>query len=564
MKKIFIIASVLSMVLATLGCGDDYYDDYYDEYDYREDTKHSDDNDKMIVSSNVNADGSSTANTDNEDNDAYNAAVREPQVTLKGNGEDTVTILMYMNGSDLETEDGEATTDLKEMIKAGSSDKVNILVQTMGTKKWSTELGIASDRSQIYKLDGNGLTLEKDNLGQLNCTIAQTLKDFITYGATAYPADRYILLFWDHGGGPVYGYGYDQHQAEDEALTIDEIQAALRGAGVYFDFIGMDCCLMSSLEVCCALYDFCDYCVLAEDFESGLGWEYTTWLSKLYKNTSVSTEELGKSIIDSMIKANADENESGILALINQKYTKVLYSSWVDFAYSNEKSLMGKNFSRHMKRSANGRIAPILKNKGFIAQWLGGDSEDEYTLSDYFITDIMAVASNVDSAEADALKSAVSKAIVYVNYTSDDSNLTGISVTLPYGDSEFYADLQHVFAAAGFDSKYIEWLGGFVDASGNTDYYDYDEWDDEWDGWDDYDDDYDWSLWDWFFGDDYSDSDDYGDDYYDDYDWGWNNDDWGYEDSYNYWYEDNDCDGDYDDWYDDYYDDYYDDSWWDW
>ena len=466
--------------------------------------------------------------------------VRSSKASIIGNGKDKVTVMLYMNGSDLESDDGEATEDLQEMIKAGSSSNVNFLVQTMGTKKWQKTLGIASDRSQIYELSGKGLKLVKDNLGQLDCTISSTLENFITFGVTNYPADRYILLFWDHGGGPVYGYGYDQFQGEYDALTIDEMQTALNNAGVYFDFIGMDCCLMSSMEVCCALFDYCDYCVLAEDFESGYGWEYTTWLKRLYQNTSISTEELGKTIVDSMITANKNGGEEGILAVIDQNYMKVLYSAWVDFAYANESDLLDNNYSRHRQRSHGGRVLPSLKDKGFFSDWYYGDSDEDYSISDYYITDIMSLAQNVDSAESDALASALAQTLVYVGATSGDSNLTGISVTLPYGDSEFYSELKTVFTNCGFDKEYISWLGKFVDSSGSDVYYDYDIWDDEWSGWDDYEDDYDWSDWDY---------------YYDDYDYGWCDEEYYYDDYY------------YDDYYyDDYYydDHYHHNSFWDW
>ena len=59
----------------------------------------------------------------------------------------TVTILVYMNGSTLETEAGFASKDIQEMLDAGYSENVNIVIQTMGTKYWSSRHGIASNRS---------------------------------------------------------------------------------------------------------------------------------------------------------------------------------------------------------------------------------------------------------------------------------------------------------------------------------------------------------------------------------------------------------------------------------
>ncbi len=487
-------------------------------------------------------------------------AVRNAQVQLKGDGTDTVTVLVYMNGSNLESDDGEASTDLSEIVAAGSSDRVNILVETLGTRNWSARYGIASDRSQIYKVNGEGLSLVKDDLGQLDCTAEESLRDFIIWGVQNYPADRYILHFWDHGGGPVYGFGYDEWvRDENAALTIDEMQRALKAAGVYFDFVGMDCCLMSCLEVCCAFYDYCDYMVLSEDFESGLGWNYTNWVKKLYENPSIPTEELGRIISDDMVLANERDTEFGdrsIMAVIDMSMLKVLYTAWTDFAYDNENTLLGKNYSRKVRRSIGGRVLPAMAEKGNHGGWNWdyygyGDSYevDETSMAEYYITDIMEVASSIDSEKSDALSSAINAALVYVRSTKSDAGLTGIAVSLPYGDSDYYRSMRQIFSNIGLDSDYIEWLGKFVNSSGADVSSDHEYWDDHWDGWDYYEDDYDWNEW------------DYAGEYYDDSMWddyGW--DDWDFENSWNYWYEEDDC---HDDCWGDYYcgDDCHDDCW---
>lgn len=486
------------------------------------------------------------------DADAKNAlkesgAIRDKQVKLKGNGEDTVTILIYMNGSNLETDSGEATTDLTEMVKAGSCDKVNVLVQTMGTKSWSDTYGISSKVSQIYSVDGNGLTLIRNDLGQLDCTKAETLASFIRWGTSYFPADRYMLIFWDHGGGPVYGFGYDDTKEDSDAsLSVAEMRDGIAAAGVFFDFIGMDCCIMSSLEVCCALYDYCDYTILSEDFESGLGWHYTPWLKKLYANTSISTEELGKSICDSMVAANEADSESGdksIMAVIDESMIKVLFTTWTEFAYANEDSLLGTNYSTELNYKNGGRVHPLLETRKDFWDWL--DDEDDYDdpdMADYFVTDIMAVAQNIDSAESKALSSALAQTLAYVCTSSGEVGLTGISVTLPYGDSDFYQSMKEVFDRIGMDSTYVNWLKAFTGVDSNTNSYNYDDWYDDWD-WDDYDDDYDWSDWDYYDDDDYWDNfydwddwdqwDDYDDwddwdigDWFSDWDWDWDDYDW--------------------------------------
>ena len=442
--------------------------------------------------------------------------VKEKQTEIKGDGKDRATVFVYMNGSDLESEDGEATEDLCEMLAANISSQVNVLVETIGTKSWSKRLGIASDHTQRYKVEAGNLVLVDDSLGQLDCTSPDTLADFISWGTENYPANRYILIFWNHGAGPVYGFGYDEHQSEDSVLTIDEIQSAIRQSGIYFDIIGMDSCIMSSLELCCAMYNYCDYMILSEDFESGYGWSYTGWLNTLSENTSISSEELGKIIVDDMIADNEENGEgSSTLALIDESYMKVLYTAWADFAYANEPALLGENYSMHVRGGR--RAHPVLREKGLFDFLF--DEDGDYSMSDYYITDIMAVAQNIESKEAEALAAAVNLSICYFNCTDDEVGMTGLSVTLPYGDSEFYGYLYPVFTGVGMDADYVGWLEKFVYAEGYNDYYDYESWyEDDWEGWDDYEDDWDWI--DWLFFED--------DDYWEDDSW----DEWGSDQSW--------------------------------
>lgn len=387
----------------------------------------------------------------------------------------TVTVLCYVNGSDLETQSGEATGDISEIIDGDYNEDVRFVIQTMGTKRWDKALGIASDRSQRYLVKENKLELVDDSLGQLDCTKEETLFDFIKWGTEKYPADRYILHFWNHGGGPVIGFGVDEFQSQDASLTIDEMRSAIKKSGVFFDFVSMDCCIMSCLEVCYALADCCDYVILSEDFESGLGWDYAGWVSALSNTPSIDTRTLAKIAIDDTIRANETQQwgDALILSLIDEAMVGPLYKAWTNFAYANESTLLGTNYSQPVKRkkSINGLIGRMHPKMQGVS------------LSDYYITDMMAVSQNVKSDEANALANALARTLVYSNQTTDETTLTGMAISLPYGDSSYYKDMKKVFANAGIDETYVKWLSKFTNASGVDSYYDYNEWGNEWNGW---------------------------------------------------------------------------------
>lgn len=444
--------------------------------------------------------GESTADQDpaSEDNETYsdgqesasgilglNAAGSEAgggsQET--GSGARSATIMVYMNGSNLESRYGSATDDISEMLRAGCGSNVNVIIETLGTKKWH-DYDISSDTAQRWRVNGNELELVQDNLGQLDTTAEETLTDFIGWSAANYPADRYILLMWDHGGGAVYGYGYDEWQSEEASLTLDEIRGALdQNADVHFDFIGMDACLMSSLEVCMVLTPYCDYSVLSEDFESGIGWYYTDWMKKLETNPGIGTVELGKVIVDTMLAANQADHINGdetTLAVIDESRVEELFQAWVNFAYANEDVLLGQNYST--KRHSKGRVLPLAAS---ALRYDGGFSDNytgDYDFSDYYVTDIMAVASNTGGEGTEELETALSGAVAYMDSSSAET-LTGIGVTLPYGDAYFYEELQRIFSNCALDHDYIQWLQKFVYADGSGNFYDYNEWYANWGGW---------------------------------------------------------------------------------
>ena len=89
----------------------------------------------------------------------------------------TWTIFVYMCGSDLETNYHAASTDIKEMISASESDKVNIVIETGGANAWNKP-SIASDRIGRYIIKNNRLE-EIENHPDANMGDGATLKSFL-------------------------------------------------------------------------------------------------------------------------------------------------------------------------------------------------------------------------------------------------------------------------------------------------------------------------------------------------------------------------------------------------
>lgn len=540
MKRVFfrrltsaiLVAAMLFAILSLSGCSellsdfvfedfDDYNDFYgstsYDDYDYSYGGYSTDDyiafdyGDDSSYEANTAVDNISAVET-NETAEAITSmfsdtVVREKGTEIIGDNRDKVTVMIMLNGSNLETDYGCATADLKEILAADLSDNVNVVIQTIGTKKWQVD-GISSSTSQRYLVTDGKLTRIENNLGDLDIGDSDTLRDFVSYCGKNYPANRNMLILWNHGGGIIYGYGYDDSSYfSDDSLNVDEIQRALSEAGVYFDFIGFDACIMGGLETACALYDFSDYLIASEDFESSDGWEYTRWLSALGQNSSISTPDLAKIICDDFVTESKGADSDGILALIDLAYMKLLYSAWTSFAYASEDELLSSNYSYEM--TPYNRIG--RENKGSVSE-----------LSQYYAVDIMATASAMNTEEAAALSDALSYAIVYMKSTSGDRDMTGLSVTLPYGSSSTYRELSSILTGCGFDSTYIEYLEKFASNGSSGNYYDWGDY--SFGGWDSYDPGYNWSNYDYW--------DSWGNDFFGWDSWSYGYDSYGYNDSY--------------------------------
>jgi hypothetical protein len=125
------------------------------------------------------------------------------------------------------------------------------------------------DPAYLYYIDENHNKILLEELGEVNMGSAQTLSYFINYGKENYPADRYLLWVYNHGGG-WKGACMDDSNG-DPLLSMDEFQIALTETGGV-DIICFFACLMSSLESVYELRDLVDVYIGSEDLGYGEWW----------------------------------------------------------------------------------------------------------------------------------------------------------------------------------------------------------------------------------------------------------------------------------------------------
>ena len=246
----------------------------------------------------------------------------EPTVS----GDQTWAIYWYLCGSDLESWYGCATEDLTEMMEVSLPENVQIVIQTGGAVEWMRE-DIQPDRIGRYLYDSNGFALLEEQ-PQANMGEAATLESFLRFCTDNYPADRTMVLFWNHGGGSVNGAAFDINYSFD-SLTIDEFRAAfetaceVKGDNPPFDVVGFDACLMATIDVANTFKDVGHYLVASEELEPGNGWYYTGWLQALAQDPGMDGELLGRAICDSYLDGCKLKNTAGEVTLSVTDLTKI-------------------------------------------------------------------------------------------------------------------------------------------------------------------------------------------------------------------------------------------------
>lgn len=369
---------------------------------------------------------------------------REKYTEIIGNGKDEVTLMIYLCGTDLESRSKMATSDLQEMIGANIADNVNVLVYTGGCKQWQNN-AFSSDKNQIWKVTSKGVTCLEKNMGNVSMTDEDTLSTFIKWCAKKYPANRNMLVMWDHGSGSVKGFGYDEKFASSGSMNLAEIDKALTDGGVKFDFVGFDACLMATAETALMLTEHADYMIASEETEPGIGWYYTNWLTDLSKNTSISTLELGKRIIDDFVNTCASKCAGQATTL-----------SIVDLAeYEATVPEVLKEFSADTCELIQNEEYAIVSNARSGAREFGSSSKLDQV-------DLVHLAKNMNTKEGNALAEALLGTVKYNRTSSNMTNAYGLAIYFPFRKATMVDDAVETYKEIGMDQDYMRCIQEFA------------------------------------------------------------------------------------------------------
>lgn len=369
---------------------------------------------------------------------------REKFTELLGGGKDEVTLMVYLCGTDLESRSQMATMDLQEMLDADIGENVNLIVYTGGCRQWKNDW-MDSSKNQIWQIKNDGMVCLEKNAGSVSMTDPDTLSSFIRWCADEFPANRNALIFWDHGGGSVSGFGYDEKFKTSGSMSLAEIDKALTDGGVQFDFVGFDACLMATAENALMLTRHADYMIASEETEPGIGWYYTNWLTALSENTSVSTLELGKKIIDDFVDACARKcrGQSTTLSIVDLAELEATVPGALA-AFSNDT----------YERIRNQEYAQVSNARSDTREFGASSRIDQ--------VDLVHLAKNMNSEEGDALADALLGAVKYNRTSSNMTNSYGISIYFPFRKASMVDSAVDTYEQIGMDDEYARCIQAFA------------------------------------------------------------------------------------------------------
>lgn len=373
------------------------------------------------------------------------AGARDKRVALAGDGSDTTTILVYMCGTDLESNGGFATKDLQEMMSAQLGDQLDLLVFTGGCKNWRTPQ-ISTSKNQIFQVEEGKLSKplwESKSLQPM--TDPATLSGFIQWAVKNRPADRYALIFWDHGGGSLSGYGYDEVNKSAGSMTLDGIARALKDGGCTFDFIGFDACLMATLETALVVEPYADYLIASEETEPGCGWYYTPWLTALAQEPSMSALTIGKNIADSFVSAcgQVAPSQQATLSVIDlAELAGTVPQTFRDFAQATTQSVKQNDYQA------------IATARGNTKEFAQSNNLDQ--------VDLIHLADNMNTPESRQLAKTLRSAVKYNATSRNIQNANGVSIYFPYGKTSGVNTASRIYDRIGLDSAYTDCIKSFA------------------------------------------------------------------------------------------------------
>lgn len=363
---------------------------------------------------------------------------KDPAVEIAATARNPLwTFMVYMAADNTLATSG--ITDIDEMEAAGTNPEVQVVVQaefnrTIFDRAGLTPASVHLPNYNTVRFSFGGLTALSAavrgpnnivaDIGNRDMTDPAQLTDFIKTSKANFPAERYAVVLWNHGGG-YQGLLADETSAPDRKMKLPQLRAALATVGT-IDVMDFDMCLMGGYETLQAVNGFANVAVFSEASEPGDGDPYTSILQALYLNPSMDAASLATKVV---------EQYDAYWSSRSPSTTKSAYLLTGFLAFENAINAVGQTLTTNVAT-----VAPSVALASYVSQ--------KYEL--LLFTDVVDVMDSISVRVSDAtLKaqlSAVKTAALNSNfrlisrfhrgtdpYTIKVDRSTGLTIVLPSG-----------------------------------------------------------------------------------------------------------------------------------
>lgn len=268
------------------------------------------------------------------------SAANLPAVSFTANGIGFWTVMVYMAADNDLTVFG--VKDIDEMESVGSSDSVQIVLQAEFNRNELAMYGCGAEcinrpnfNTFRYRVPqsagGPGPDSIAVDIGNRNMTDPADLAEFIRWTKDTYPARRYALVLWNHGGG-YQGLLVDDTSAPGNLMTLSSLRLAMTSSNAEVDVINFDMCLMGGVETVAAVEGTVDFAVFSQENEPGDGDPYDRFLSRLRNSPAMGGRELATLMVDEYVTSYRGGASSVTKSAVDLSRWADFRASWNAFA----------------------------------------------------------------------------------------------------------------------------------------------------------------------------------------------------------------------------------------
>ena len=331
------------------------------------------------------------------------------------------TFMIYMVGSDLESKSKQGTYSISDIVGENIDlENNNVILIAGGSTKWHNFVDV--NEIGIYELAKEGFVKKNkypvDSMGS-----SIVLENFLNYSYNNYPANKFDLIFWNHGLGAI---GIEQDELSKDYLTLNELNTALKDSHFNEEKLELTIfnnCLSSNIHVANIMKNYSEYMVASEE---------VLYLSKILNR------------LNFLEKVQKDDTGFDVGHLYIEQSDKVVkeYNMTHNQKIDSTLSIIDLSKIDKLNKTLNDFIKTIDINKNYydissirrrlhtygIVQTNDYDTIDLYGLVEAFgrITS--------DNNLKDTLLEDINNAIVYTSNLNNYSN--GISIYFPYYGSK--------------------------------------------------------------------------------------------------------------------------------